>query len=996
MIVPRNSCLRASGDSTERGFTLIELMVGLVLLAAVAWGLTTILIHSSQNRTSTMNRLESTQSASAALNMIAGDVRSAGYGADADEVTPQPAIAYVDQQELIISENLQPYPDNPTTHQPPQAYDPNGNPRPKPLDGTTWQPPMKYRYGAELVRYTLDLNNDGTVDAGDLATTDGADARRTRNPNDYVLVRQVYGDSVGNISGNNGGTTERIAIVSKPGGTIPPLYTVYMRGQSTPYDWANGPVPAAQLPDIERVEVRVNSPSSRPDWRGQYANTELKTIVSSMRNSPLVGPPTYVVDGYIYNDLNKNDIKDAGEVGIPSANVRLGNIYTCYTASNGYFFMRAPAGTYTLRHTPPSGYGVWSNPDSFVVNLTNAAVHHNFADTARAGGWVNVLAYNDANGNAIQDGGEGPLSGIQMAITPGTDVVFTDASGAAQLFAPVGGFSVAATPPDSLVSTTPNPVSGTMTNGGTASVVFGFKTSLIGTIKGKVFRDNNRNGIFDGTDSGIQNVYVGVTPDNGLTMLGYAYTDANGDYSIVVPINDPPHTRPYMVFIVPPAGFFPTTSTAIPNQWVQSAAILTGKNFGVGSYQIITLNASRVLCLASADLIEKDWNGNQTQNAVKDKDLVLGADAGGTDNVSVWFNNYNSTPLFSATPTYARTAPNSVMALAVDTLDMASPIARPDVVTGTKIAANGNLFVWLNQNSSGNLGFLPNSPGLAYRTSDGGDVQAVLTRDVAGGNMPDIVAGTKSLTAGRGTIEVWQNSDAASPTFTQQEVYPNAGSIPGNRMGEVTVMAWADMNGDGSQDLIVGTKTGLYTGELLVFQLRSKNNGNRFICQQDISITDGQVTSLACADVDRDGQVDIIVGVQESNATGSLRYYHNKNNLVSFGLDMIREVPTPGIPTALSAADLGGGAGSDIAMGWRQTDTGYAGGVLIYYTDLLNLPFSGVDPSAGTIRNFIPALAADDFNYGVQPSTPSPPYLTDLACGVKSSPTTGALVVFIR
>ena len=107
----RNSCPRASGDTKERGFTLIELMVGLVLLAAVAWGLTTILIHSSQNRTSTMNRLESTQSASAALNMIAGDVRSAGYGADADEVTPQPAIAYVDQQELIISENLQPYPE---------------------------------------------------------------------------------------------------------------------------------------------------------------------------------------------------------------------------------------------------------------------------------------------------------------------------------------------------------------------------------------------------------------------------------------------------------------------------------------------------------------------------------------------------------------------------------------------------------------------------------------------------------------------------------------------------------------------------------------------------------------------------------------------------------------------------------------------------------------------------------------------------------------------
>jgi len=995
---PQMSSLRASRKLSERGFTLLELMVGLVLLAAVAWGLTTILIHSAHNRTSTMNQLESTQAASAALNLIASDVRSAGYGADADEVTPQPAVAYVDQKELILSENLTPYPDNPISHQAPQAYNPAGNPRPKPLDGTVWQPPMKYHYGAELVRYTLDLNNDGVVDAGDLATTDGSDARRTANPNDYVLVRQVYGDSIGNVAGNNGGSTERIAIVSKPGGAIPPIYTVYMRGQSVPWDWANGPVPPAQLGDIERVELRVNSPSSKPDSRGQYANTELKTTISSMRNSPLIGPPTYVVDGYVYNDLNHNDIKDAGELGIASTNVRLGNIYTCYTASNGYYFMRAPAGTYTLRHTPAAGYGVWSNPDSFVVTLVNTAIHHNFADTARTGGWVTALAFNDLNGNGVQDPGDPPLSGIPLVITPGTGTVFTDATGSAQMFASVGGYSVTATPPDSLVASTPNPVSGTMTNGGSASIHFGFRNSATGTVKGKVFRDNNRNGLFDGADTGIPNVYVGVTSDNGLTMVGFAYTDANGDYSIVVPINDPPHTKPYMVFDVAPAGFFPTTSTAIPNIWVQSAVILTGKNFGVGSYQVITLNASRVLSLAAADLIEKDWNGNHTENAVMDQDLVLGADAGGTDNVSVWFNNYNSTPLFSPGPTYTRNAPNSVMSLAVDTLDMAAPIARPDVVTGTKVAAAGNFFVWLNQNSSGNLGFLPTtySPGLAYRTSDGGDVQAVLTKDVAGGSMPDIIVGTKSPTAGRGTIEVWQNSNAVSPTFTQQEVYPNAGSIPGNRMGEVTAMTWGDLDGDGNKDLIVGTKTGLFTGELLVFQLRSKNNGNRFVCKQDISITDGQVTSLAIADVDHDGQLDVVVGVQESNATGSLRYYHNINNLVSFGLAMIREVPTPGIPTALTAADLGGGSGSDIAMGWRATDTGYAGGVLIYYTDILNLPFAGVDPSAGTIRNFVPAEAAADFNYGVQPTTPSPPYLTDLAVGIKSSPTTGALVVFIR
>src|SRR5262249_10544147 len=281
------------------------------------------------------------------------------------------------------------------------AYDPAGAPKPKALDGTTWQPPMKYRYGAELVRYTLDLNNDRTVDAADIATVDGADARRTRNPNDYVLVRQVYGDSVGNIPGNNGGPPERIAIVSKPGGTVPPLFTVYMRGATTPWDWSAGPVPANRLGDVERVEVRVSSPSSKPDWRGNYANTVLKTTVSSMRNSPVIGSPTYVVDGYVFNDVNQSGFKDGGEPGLAGANVGGGKVSSTYTASNGYFNVRVPPGTYTIRHTPPPGYGVWTNPDSFVVTVVSGTTTRSFADTARAGGFVSVHVYNDANGNGV-------------------------------------------------------------------------------------------------------------------------------------------------------------------------------------------------------------------------------------------------------------------------------------------------------------------------------------------------------------------------------------------------------------------------------------------------------------------------------------------------------------------------------------------------------------------------------------------------------------------
>ena len=246
---------RGTAAGRAHGFSLVEMMITLLLLGVIVMTLTTVLSLATRSKTATTHSIEATEAGRVAMDMIARDLRSAGYGADRDYAGgPQPLIAYVDSLELLINENLEPYPDTasagPGT---PQADNPSGTGRPHPLDGTAWAPPIKYRTGAEIVRWTLDLNNDGVVDLSDQADVNGVDANRTPNPDDYELVRQVYGDSTNNTSGNNGPVTQRVALVRRPGSGIAPMFLVYLRGSTTPWDWSSGPVPAAQLGNIERI-----------------------------------------------------------------------------------------------------------------------------------------------------------------------------------------------------------------------------------------------------------------------------------------------------------------------------------------------------------------------------------------------------------------------------------------------------------------------------------------------------------------------------------------------------------------------------------------------------------------------------------------------------------------------------------------------------------------------------------------------------------------------
>jgi prepilin-type N-terminal cleavage/methylation domain-containing protein len=987
----------------KAGFSLVEMLVTLTVLAMVMAALMVVLIGSQRSKMSTEGRIEAQQSGRAAVDEIAGDLRCAGYGVDGDAAVPQPAFAYVDSNELILYANLQPVAYRtsaaPSTTNPPLAPDPAGTPLPsKVSSGSAYPagymlPSTKWHTGAEMVRYTLDLNNDGVVNASDQQAAEATDAQRSMNPNDFVLAREVYGDSCGTTptAHNNGGTLEKVALVRGPGAGVPHLFTVYLGSNPTPWDWANGAIPPGRLNEISRIVINVTTESRSPDRGGTYARSTITTEVNSLRNVPQAGTTTYQVDGYVYNDLDLDTIKDAGEPGIPNVVMRLGTAAIAQTNSLGYFIFSVGPGDYMLKQDMPEGYGPVT-ADTFRVNLVAnpANVTHSFADSAMAGGWILDTTWVDTDGDHVRDPGEELMDGVE--ITVGDTTKITDGTGAAEFFVPPGSYVVSAAPPDSFVVTSTNPLTRAVADGSTVVANFGLVKGTTGTVTGKVYRDLNRNGAFDTGETGMAGVWVAVTKNAGIDVLGFAYTDANGNYSIDVPNNDPDHVTPYQVTYQVPAGYFPMGVTVIQPIWLSVAQVIANQNFGVQSFTVITLTADRVLSLASTDLIEKDWSGNDNQYASKghaDADLILGSEWVSNPNISVWFNSWDTAPYFSGAPTYQKNAQSSALSIAVGTLDNSSPTVRPDVVTGLHTYASGNIAVWLTMNSGGNLGYLPAAPTY-YKTQDNGDVNAVLVGLCDNNTSLDLIVGTKSY-ANTGTMEIWTNNSGAG-TFTRDEIYPTNGGVPAGGLGEVHAMALGNFDADTDSDLVVVTKTSDLHGKVHVFEKVGTAAGNRYTLRFSADLT-GEGNAVTVFDVDRDGRRDFVIGTKTNANSGKLEYWHNDG---SFSFSNARTVNAPGIVLSLGVGDFGGQAPrQDLAVGFRDNESAYTGGVRIYYTDLGTIPSFGTDPASGAANFMTPAINVNNFNFGANPA-PSGTALMDLALAQKPTSTTGQVLVIYR
>ena len=190
------------------------------------------------------------------------------------------------------------------------------------------------------------------------------------------------------------------------------------------------------------------------------------------------------------------------------------------------------------------------------------------------------------------------------------------------------------------------------------------------------------------------------------------------------------------------------------------------------------------------------------------------------------------------------------------------------------------------------------TPGFGLGSDTGGS--AVTLLDWNGDSSLDIAVG--GLT-GR-TAEVFVND--GSGAFSSEE------QLPGGAVGVLNDMIGADLNNDGRSDLLL-------TGSSGTVILQSLSQGGF----DQTSLSSGAGLDLAIADIDRDGDQDVIV-VRSSDRAVDLHY--NSGN----GTEYSRTRLNHGSVATVSANDLNGDGAVDLLLGIDGDDLNIPGNKVLY------------------------------------------------------------------
>ncbi|MEW6684804.1 MAG: prepilin-type N-terminal cleavage/methylation domain-containing protein [Candidatus Edwardsbacteria bacterium] len=1031
---------------SNRGLTLIELLVAMTIFTVIVAVIISALIRSHKAKIDTEMLIEAEQNARIAVDVMASDIRCAGYNIDQNNL--QGGIVYAGPFEIIFNANLSPYPDTASNPGFPRAMDPTANPDKAPPNASPahYDPADNYLTGAETIRYSLDSNDDGVI-TETIDPKDDREEQRTPNPFDLVLIKEVYGKL---SDGTNGGTKQEISLLRGPRNwpaqteAITPLFQYWWDNDNNPstpdtlfgdtngdgklssaeINALNDPVPNPER--INRVVITATAETRAPCSDKEYRRVTITSEVNTLRNKPRQG---YTISGHTYFDANNDNQFTAGtDVDIDSFKVVLSSGQICSTGIGGlatgkYKFKVSP-GVYTIRVFDRLGYrnnvGRGDTTADATIADVNLETNRLFGFRRVPLGYVRGIVFHDSlHPNQHWDSDEPGIAGVKVSVD-GQEVI-TGSSGT-YFFTVNADSPFSAAHSDTIwnrivetdlqgysstvaetISTnnveykiiSNNEVKFRVAKDCTAKVYFGDRKGPSGKIKGIVFDS------LSAGKPGIPDVQISITQGTGASeeKIASGYTDATGNFSITVPIN--PGGDPYWAIETDPPGYFSLDSNRVDNIKLNSAGdSVTGIRFADGKSIALRLTG-KALTVISTDLKEDNK---------ADNDIIMGKEKNG-ENLLVWYNKYVSAGnpgqlgLFDSIRNDARTCTLSATGYTI--LALASGLINndeyPDIISAMKVD-NKNVWVWFTL-TGGNKGKLPQKANKVYSTLVS---QSALCAGVGMLGTPkttvafndayyDLAVGSGDSLTHRGTLEVFMNQspDSNALRCTSADVYYYTAAAK-DTLGEVQTLAIADVIGSGGGapdeklDIILGTKSAENQGKIVIFANQGTTGPGNFKWVKTLPAP-GQVNAISTIDLkeDANNDVDIIVGTKTSDWTGKVEIWQNNNN-GSFGNSDTAPTYTAnpdGAILCVGAAKLCPDAYPDIVVG-TKTSAGYTGKVLVYDCYKGRFPDGGpTDPSGGTETGEMRTLAIADFDKDGK---------FDFVVGERISDTIGKLIIFYR
>jgi gliding motility-associated-like protein len=265
---------------------------------------------------------------------------------------------------------------------------------------------------------------------------------------------------------------------------------------------------------------------------------------------------TGTLTGHLYLDANGNGTQDAGELDLADVDVLItdsqNNIQTVTTDANGDWSVVVPTGNTEsdIDETDadfPTGAiqteGTDPTTTTVIPNATSFSENDGFfVPDPNDTGTLTGHLYLDANGNGTQDAGELDLADVDVLITDSqnnTQTVTTNANGDWSVIVPTGN-----TESDIDETDTDFPTGATQTEGTdpTMTLVVPNTTSFsendgffveeenqFATLTGRIYLDENGNGIQDPTEQGIADISIEIEEDSGFIQT--VVSDSNGDWT---------------------------------------------------------------------------------------------------------------------------------------------------------------------------------------------------------------------------------------------------------------------------------------------------------------------------------------------------------------------------------------------------------------------------------------------------------------------------------